>query len=62
MGRKSSIEVRYTTNKRILSEALTREMCNSFEHSEEFPEQGDVDPMPEQRQEIQGIIEQTTAR
>ena len=60
MGHKGSIESRYTTNKRILPEALTREMRNSFERSEEFLEQNDADPVLEQRQEVQNIIEQAT--
>ena len=58
MGHKGSIEAIYTTNKRILPEALTREMRNSFERSEELLEQDDADPVLEQRQEVQGIIEQ----
>ena len=60
MGHKGSIESRYTTNKRILPEALTREMRNSFERSEEFLENNDADPVLEQRQEVQNIIEQAT--
>lgn len=60
MGHKVSIEARYTTNKRILPEALTVEMRNSFERSEEFLDQHDADPVLEPRQEARGIIEQAT--
>lgn len=61
MGHKGSIEARYTTNKSILPEALTTEMRDSFERSEELLEQQDVaDPVLEQKQTARQMIEQAT--
>ena len=60
MGHKGSIEARYTTNKRILPEALMSEMRDAFERSSKFLDQAAVDPVMEQRQKTISMLEQAT--
>ena len=60
MGHKGSMEARYTTNKSILLDVLLIEMRQAFERSEEHLDQTDVDPVLEQRQEAQQIVQNAT--
>ncbi len=60
MGHKGSMEARYTTNKGVLPESLVSEMRNAFAHSEEHLDQAAVDPLLEQRQDIQNVIQEAT--
>ncbi len=58
MGHKGTIEAKYTTNKRVLSEALIREMREAFKRSEEFLDlEIKEDPLLKQREEIQKAVE-----
>lgn len=60
MGRKGSMEARYTTNKGVLPEVLVTEMQEAFVRSEEHLEQSAVDPLLEQRHDIQNVIQEAT--
>ena len=58
MGHKGTIEAKYTTNKRVLLEALIREMREAFKRSEEFLDlEIKEDPLLKQREEIQKAVE-----
>ncbi|WOV92753.1 MAG: hypothetical protein R1F52_06490 [Candidatus Nitrosoabyssus spongiisocia] len=61
MGHRENIEARYTTNKRILSEILIQEMRESFNRSEVHLnlESIKVDPIVQQKQKVQNIIQTT---
>ena len=66
MGHKGSMEARYTTNKGMLPEMLTREMRESFARSEEFLDLEDRmthekhDVMQGHKQELQDAIQSAT--
>ncbi len=54
------VVARHTTNKGILPEVLVAEVRKAFTRSEEHLDQSDVDPMLEQKQQVQERIEQAT--
>ena len=66
MGHKGSMEARYTTNKGMLPEMLTREMREAFVRSEEFLDLEDRmthekhDIMQNHKQELQDAIQSAT--
>ena len=66
MGHNDDMEVRYTTNKGMLQEMLTREMRESFVRSEEFLDLEDHmthemhDMMQDHKQELQDAIQSAT--
>ena len=66
MGHKGSMEARYTTNKGMLPEMLTREMRESFVRSEEFLDledgtaHADRHTMRDHKQEMHDIIQNAT--
>ena len=62
MGHKGSMEARYTTNKGLLPEALTREMRESFARAEGFLdlETARTDPVRDQKQEMHDMIANAT--
>ncbi len=69
MGHKGSMEARYTTNKGMLPEMLTREMRDAFARSEEFLDLEDgaatmhanLQQSVDQKQELHDIIQNATS-
>ena len=61
MGHIVNIKARYTTNSGILSEILIQEICESFKRSEVHLdlESIKVDPIVQQKQKVQNIIQTT---
>ena len=60
MGHKGSMESRYTTNKGILPEMLTTEMCEAFMRSEQYLDQTDMNTASDQRLEMLNMVKQAT--
>jgi hypothetical protein len=61
-GHKGDMSARYSTNKGIIPDALTREMRESFKRSEELLDQEMTheDPILKQKEEMQDTIQKAT--
>ena len=62
MGHKGTMESRYTTNKGILPEMLTAEMCEAFMRSEQYLDQTHMDSLLDQKQKALNMIEYATSQ
>ncbi|MGI0056678.1 MAG: hypothetical protein ACREAK_04810 [Nitrosarchaeum sp.] len=62
-GHKGDMSARYSTNKGILSESLTKEMRESFQRSEELLDQEmtNKDPILKQKEELSDTIQNATS-